>query len=251
MVDGSPWRRTTSRKNNSASPKAFIVVWHGIQWPIFESRSTTTHIASIPSHSGNPTTKSIELSSHASPGTGKGRRTPKVGYLKLWDHWQWWQFGTYRSTSFRISLQQYPRSRGSNVFARRGCPATAVSWYSCIMRRRNSSLSSTYKLPLYCSRPFPSLHSTTVISCSPLFIRITSSIFPTTGSVWYVFVRRSETEGQPCAGGLSANKRNCSGRFCGFRTTCSILVSLSSPPSGRSPGLLVKASTLQIYFPGL
>jgi len=56
MLCGSPWRRTTSRRNNSTSPRASIVVWQGMQCRIFESRSTTTQIASNPSHSGNPTT---------------------------------------------------------------------------------------------------------------------------------------------------------------------------------------------------
>ena len=122
------------------------------------------------------------------------------------------------------------------------CLANAVSWCCCIMCRRNSSSSSTYKLPLYLTCPSSCIHSAIVISCNPLFIRIASHILPGEGSVLYPFAIRSGIEGRNCTGGLSANKRNCSGRFCGFRTTCSIFPSLASPPSGRSPGLLVKAS---------
>jgi len=190
MVSGSPWRHTTSHRNNSAKPKASMVVWHGMNCRIFESPSTTTHIASNPSHSGNPMMKSIEISSLGLSGTDGGRRTPNVGCLEFQDCWQSWQFWTYRSTSLHIPFQYYTESSRSNVFARPGCPTNAVSSCSCIMRRRNSSLSGTYKLPLNLSHPLSSVHSATVISCGPLYIRSASSIVPSSRSVPYAFVIR-------------------------------------------------------------
>jgi hypothetical protein len=41
-------------------------------------------MASIPSHSGSPTTRSVEISSHDFPSTGKGQRTPTVACLQVW-----------------------------------------------------------------------------------------------------------------------------------------------------------------------
>jgi len=105
IVAGSRWRRTTSRKNNLAIPIALIIVWRGIKCRIFESLSTTTQITSNPSHSGNPTTKSTEISSHGSSGTDSGRRTPNVKCWELLDRWQLCQFHTYWSTCPRISFQ--------------------------------------------------------------------------------------------------------------------------------------------------
>jgi len=130
------------------------------------------------------------------------------------------------------------------------CPANAVSWCSCIMRRRNSSLSGTYKFPIYLIRTLFSMHSAMVISCNWFFVRIASNIRPGRGSDPYTIVIRSEIQGRPWAGGLSADKCNCPSRFCGFRTTWSIFFNLSSPRSGRSPGLLVKASGLPFNSPG-
>ena len=113
---------------------------------IFESRSTTTHIASIPSHSRSPTTKSIEIWSHGLFGTGKGQRTPKVACLELRDHCQSWEFRTYRSTCFRISFKYYSLSSRSNVLTH---PASAknISVWAEWLRQSGSAQSEPSETP--------------------------------------------------------------------------------------------------------
>jgi len=110
------------------------------------------------------------------------------------------------------------------------------------MHRRNSSLSGTDTLPLYLICPSSSVLSATAISCNPLLIRIASSILPGSRSVSYAIGICSEIAGWPWAGRLSANKHNCSGRFCGFRSTCSIFFNLGPCVQG---GLLAFLSNHQ------
>ena len=74
---GTPWKRTTSLKNKAAIWDTSIEFLHGIKWAIFENRSTTTKMQSKPCYVlGTPRTKSIEISSQGSLGTGKGRYKP-------------------------------------------------------------------------------------------------------------------------------------------------------------------------------
>jgi len=80
--------------NKLANPGALIVVWQGMKCPIFEILSTTTRIALNPSHSGNSTTQSIDMSSHGLFGKGKGQRTATFKCLDLCNHRQLWQFHT-------------------------------------------------------------------------------------------------------------------------------------------------------------
>ena len=47
-VLGTPWRWTTSLKNNLAMLLASSTLWHGIKYAILENRSTTTNIDSTP-----------------------------------------------------------------------------------------------------------------------------------------------------------------------------------------------------------
>jgi len=108
------------------------------------------------------------------------------------------------------------------------------------MHRCNSSSSGTYKFPLYLTHPPSSVHSAMVISCNPVFVQIASNILPGSGSISYAYVISLEIEGRPWAGGLSANKRNCSCRFCGFRTTHSIFLNLSSPRQVGLPAWSLK-----------
>jgi hypothetical protein len=105
IVFGSPCNLTTSLTNISASPRASIIVWHGTKCLIFDSRSTTTQMASYPSHSGSPVTQSIDISSHGFSGTGSGRNTPKLACLLVRDLWHSAQLRTYRSTCFLIVFQ--------------------------------------------------------------------------------------------------------------------------------------------------
>jgi len=71
---------------------------------LFEGLSSTTQLASIPSHSGNHTTKSIEVSSHGFSRTGNIQTTPDVECRELHDRWHFWQFRTYLSTSLRLAI---------------------------------------------------------------------------------------------------------------------------------------------------
>ena len=73
IITGSPWRRTTSCRNNSSNLGASIVVRQGIQCCILESLSTTTQIASSPSYYSNPTKESIVISSHGLSVTDSGQ----------------------------------------------------------------------------------------------------------------------------------------------------------------------------------
>jgi len=95
IVNGGPSRCTTSFKDNSANPGASIIVWQAMKCWIFKSQFATTQIAWNQSHSSNPTTQSMEMSSYGIFITGKGGRTPKVEWLERRDHWQLWQFCTY------------------------------------------------------------------------------------------------------------------------------------------------------------
>jgi len=94
------------------------------------------------------------------------------------------------------------------------------------------------------------MHSEILIWCNPFFVQIASNSFPASGSASYAFVGSFEIEGRHWTGGMCDNKRNCSGRFCPYRTTFSIVVILSSSPSGGSPGLLVRASPFSFDGPG-
>jgi hypothetical protein len=100
-------------------------------------------MASNPSHSGSPTTKSIEMYAHGVSSTGKVLRIPNIAFLKVGKRWQLWQFRTNWSSCFHISFQLYCLSKGSNVFAYPGCPASAVSWWSCIIYNHSWSSSGT------------------------------------------------------------------------------------------------------------
>jgi len=200
---------------------------------------------------GYPTTKSIDISSHGWFSMGKGRMIPNVECLERRDCWQLSQFGMYRLPAFRIPLQWYFQSGSSNDFARPGWPTHPLSRSSWIISWRRVSLSGMYRFSLYRICPSSSVHSATVISWSPLFVRIGSANFPGRGSITYASAITSEIEGRRWMGRLSANKHKSFGRFSGFRTTCSIFFNLSSPPSGRSPGLRVKASSFPFNFPAL
>lgn len=142
-----------------------------------------------------------------------------------------------------ITFQLYSRSRMSKVFALSGFPVNAESWCSCILRGHSSSSSGIWMPHLYHIHPSSSLHEAIVIFYSPMFVRTTSDIIPCSGFGRYALVVRSAIEGHCLTGGLSAVKYNCSSRFCGLRTTCLIFPNHSFPSRGRSPGLLVKASS--------
>jgi len=87
IVNASPWRRTTSVTNNLANQEVSTIELQRIQCRIFESQSTATNIASNLSHSGNPTTKFIAISSPRLFLIGKSQRTPKV---ECWELQDWW-----------------------------------------------------------------------------------------------------------------------------------------------------------------
>jgi len=137
------------------------------------------------------------------------------------------------------------------VFPHPRCPANSVSGSSCIFRKRSALLSGTYKFPLYRIRPSSTLQYAMVISFRKFLVRIASCILPGNGSLTYATVIWSEIEWRPWAGGLSAYTHHCAGRFRSFRTTCSRCLNHASPPSGRSPGLLIKASAFPLYFASL
>jgi len=244
IVNGSSWRRTTTLKINSASPGVSIVMWQAMKSRILESLSTTTQIASNQSQSVNPTTKSTEMSSNGLFRTSKGERTSNIKSVVLWDCWQLWQLRKYQSTSVCSIFHKYCRSRWSKGFVHPSYPANAVSWCSWHMHQCRASLAGTYRLPLYRICPSSSIHLEIVISWGPQFIWIASIILPSCGSATYASAVWSEMEGWPCAGGLPANTHNCSGRFCSFRTTCSIFFNLSSPPQG---GLQASLSKLPLF----
>lgn len=93
------------------------------------------------------------------------------------------------------------------------------------------------------------MYSVIGISFNLLFVQIASSIFPGSRSGTHVSGIRAVQEGQSQAGGLSANTRNSSSRFCTFETTSSIFFNVSSGPSERSPILLFKESALPFEIP--
>src|ERR1044071_9268553 len=72
-----PCSRTISLKNKLATLKASSVLWQTIKWAIFENRSTTTKIESLPFLVlDNPTIKFMLRSVHGELGIGKGVYKP-------------------------------------------------------------------------------------------------------------------------------------------------------------------------------
>jgi len=77
MVLGTPWSHGISLKNKSAMLVASSILWHRMKYAIFENLSTTTKMESLPHFDlGKPKTKSIEMSTYGSFGTGKGAYKP-------------------------------------------------------------------------------------------------------------------------------------------------------------------------------
>ena len=138
---GSLRRRTVSLSNNLLITGASIEVWQGIKCRIFESLSTTTQIASKSSLCGNPTTRSIEISSPGSTGTCCSGRTPNVKCWAIRERWPQCPYHISWSTCLRMSLQSYRLSTTSNIFVLPGCPASAGLWWSCINCSCNRSSS--------------------------------------------------------------------------------------------------------------
>jgi len=83
IVAASLLRHTISGKNNFAMSIASMEAWEGMKCHIFESLSTTTQIRLNTSHSGNRTTKYIEISSHGFSVTGNVWRTANDEYREL------------------------------------------------------------------------------------------------------------------------------------------------------------------------
>jgi len=72
MLLGTPWNHTISLKNKSTMLVASSILWYGIKCAFFENLSTTTNIVSLPRFNlCKPKTKSIEMSTYGSLGTGK------------------------------------------------------------------------------------------------------------------------------------------------------------------------------------
>src|SRR3954463_965345 len=77
IVFGTPCNRIISRKNKSATLAASSLLRHGIKCAILENLSTTTNMLSLPFFvRGKPKTKSMDISSHGTLGTGKGMYKP-------------------------------------------------------------------------------------------------------------------------------------------------------------------------------
>jgi hypothetical protein len=73
IVFGMPCKWTILVKNKSATCDALSLLWQGIKWAILEKWSTATKMLSLPLFVlGNPKTKSIEISSQGTLGTGRG-----------------------------------------------------------------------------------------------------------------------------------------------------------------------------------
>jgi len=94
IVFGSPCSLNTSFRNISASSPASTVIRHATKCRIFDNLSTTTQMASYPSHSGSPVTKSMDRSFHSISSTERGRNPTKLGGSVPREHWQSWQFQT-------------------------------------------------------------------------------------------------------------------------------------------------------------
>lgn len=189
---------------SSASPKTYILVWQWIKCHIFESLSTTTHIASNPSHSGNPTRISIDISSLGLSGTCNSRRIPNVEYFIVPDHFQTWHFLTSSCTSFCILFQYYCLFRLSKGCTISGCTACMAPWYSCITCNCIWSDLGTYIFPQYWIPPPCTVHSATVLSFRLPPVHIAWSIHHACRSVW--FVNGIRYRGMALCGGFSCQQ---------------------------------------------
>jgi len=128
----------------------------------------------------------------------------------------------------------------------------ALPWSDILLKLTHLSLHSTScQTLLEASSDCNTFCGCILISLNPWFVPIASGIFPCSRSVTYASAKRSARNGWPWTRGLSANKHNCSGRFCVSSTSSFIVFNLSSLLSERSPGLLVKASAFLFHFPGL
>lgn len=124
------------------------------------------------------------------------------------------------------------------VFTCFSCSANAISWCSGLKCKRRASVLNMYTIPLYHILSSSCVHYAIVISFNPVFVWIALSMVAGSGQVMSASIIRSGTKGQPWICRLFSVKWDTFGRFCNFRTTCSIFVNLSTTPQGGLPASL-------------
>jgi hypothetical protein len=87
MLLGRPWVHTMWAINPLAKSFRPMVSLHATKWAIFVTQSTMTRKALLPSASGNPVMKSMDIESHGLVGNCSGLRSPKgawqIGFILL------------------------------------------------------------------------------------------------------------------------------------------------------------------------
>lgn len=148
MVLGIPCRRTTSRKKRFAVFTALCVLWQWIKCAILVKRSTTTKAESLP-HCvrGNPSTKSMEISSQGVLGTSKGMYKP-VFCACPFPFWHIRQRQIKSSTSLLRDFQKYRCSTSSMVLSLPKCPESPLLCNSLIRCSRIEPLGIHNRVPL-------------------------------------------------------------------------------------------------------
>jgi hypothetical protein len=76
MEHNIPWRRTMLSKKAIATVETEYGWLNGMKWANFENLSTMVKTIDLLPTFGNPSTKSIMISSHTYLGTGRGWRSP-------------------------------------------------------------------------------------------------------------------------------------------------------------------------------
>lgn len=121
----------TSHMNAATTCFAKNEWFKAMKWLYLLKRSTTTIMTSFPDDLGNPSMKSMEISSYTQCGVSNGCSNPPGARALLLFFWHITHFSTYAYTSFFMSCQNNSPIIGLYVLRYPKCPPIIESWNVC------------------------------------------------------------------------------------------------------------------------
>jgi hypothetical protein len=179
---GTPCKHTILVIYNYVSFSPLYVVLIGMKWATFKNRSTITQIESKPDCVvGNPTMKSMLISSHFHWGIFNGCKSPTWLCHSALTLWQLSHSTTYSATTHFIPYHQYLLLRSWYILVLPGWIKEVESWTSCKINSLISFTSGTYMCFLYHNVPCSSTLNRGALSCliySLIYWILASSSWP-------------------------------------------------------------------------